>query len=145
MDEQNKPSDSNTESGSGSGYGRIVSIILGVIVIVAGQFLLPKILNNDTSGKKSSNEAIAAAEKYVNHQVYTSLGVACERYSSEVIYKEGERALIAVRFYLPDATSPNGSYCVYCYYGSAINSTKMMGADYRYKDNLPNLKALFGI
>ena len=40
-----------------------------------------------------------AAEKYVGQQVYRSLGIVCERYRTEVIYKDGDTRLIAVQFY----------------------------------------------
>lgn len=133
MNEQN--------TSSNTGNRRVGGILVRIIVIVAIVILLPKVLNIDLFGNKS----VEAAEKYVNQQVYYSLGLACDHYKSEVIYKDGDVKLIAVQFYLPKATSASGSYCVYCDGGYVVSSTKMMGADYPYRDNLSNLKALFGI
>ena len=119
----------------------VTRILIRIVVIVAVVFLLPKIISGDILGNKS----VDAAEKYVSQQVYSSLGIACDHFKSKVIYKEGDVKLITVQFYLPDATSPSGSYCVYCDGGYVVNSTKMLEADYPYRDKLSELKALFGI
>ena len=86
-----------------------------------------------------------AAEKYVGQQVYRSLGIVCERYRTEVIYKDGDTRLIAVQFYTEGAGAAGGSFCVYCVAGTVCSSTNRMGSGYDYEEVLPELKALFGL
>ena len=86
-----------------------------------------------------------AAQKYVGQQVYRSLGIVCERYRTEVIYKDGDTRLIAVQFYTEGAGAAGGSFCVYCVAGTVCSSTTMMGSGYDYEEALPELKALFGL
>lgn len=93
----------------------------------------------------SSQINIDAAEKYVNQQVYISLGITCEKYDSDVIYKSENRQLTSVKFYTEGASRALGSYCVYCVNGYVISSTGMNHAEYPYEDNIEELKALFGI
>lgn len=102
MNEQNKPSDATKRN--------VVHLAIRIIIVLVILFLIPKFLSGDLFGKKSMD----AAEKYVNQQVYNSLGIACDHYQSDVIFKDGNIKLIAVQFYLPNAASPSGSYCVYC-------------------------------
>lgn len=123
---------------------KVVGRILLFVVIFAVVSALTNGLNNKSS-KAEEAEAVEAAEKYVNQQVYRSLGVPCERYKSKVIYHDKEVRLIAVDFYYEGASNPNGSYCVYCKYKHVIDSTKMMGPGYDFKGSLNELKALFGV
>ncbi len=115
--------------------------IIRPLIILGIALFLSKVFFGDFFGTK----AIDAAEKYVNQQVYESLGLPCDRYTSEPIYKDGDVRLIAVKFYLEGGSSASGSYCVYCKNGYAIGCTGMMGADYPYEENLEALQALFGI
>ncbi len=133
MTEQDKPSDVSQIS--------VANIVMRIVIVLVILFLITRFIKGDIFGKKS----IDAAEKYVNQQVYNSLGLVCDYYKSEIIFNEGDIKLVAVQFYLPDATSPSSSYCVYCKNGYVVNSTKMMGAEFPYKDKLSELKALFGI
>ena len=120
---------------------KVISAVISLLVLAAAVFLGPKLLSGDLFGNKS----IDAAEKYVNQQVYLSLGLPCDSYKSEVIYRDGDTQLIAVKFYISGSDYVSGSYCVYCNRGYVISSTKMMGAEYSYKSNIESLKALFGI
>ena len=122
MTEQDKPSDVSQIS--------VANIVMRIVIVLVILFLITRFIKGDIFGKKS----IDAAEKYVNQQVYNSLGLVCDYYKSEIIFNEGDIKLVAVQFYLPDATSPSGSYCVYCKNGYVVNSTKMMGAEFPYKD-----------
>ena len=116
-------------------------IVLRILIIAVILFVIPKFTSGDLFGKK----AIDAAEKYVNQQVYTSLGLSCDRFQSEIIFKDGSTKLITVNFYFSDSSSTVGSYCVYCQNGYVVSSTTMMGANYPYRDYLSDLKDLFGI
>ena len=125
------------------GIGSVVIILMVAIGIFA--------ISNLSSGNSSESKAIEAAEKYVARQVYITLGVTCERYDSNVIYKSGDKKLISVKFYIKGSSNvkgssfASGSYCVYCEGEYAINSTKMMGSDHSYKERIEELKALFKI
>ncbi len=68
MNEQNKPSDAIKRN--------VVHIAIRIIIVLVILFLIPKFLNGDLFNKKS----IDAVEKYVNLQVYTSLGIVCDHY-----------------------------------------------------------------
>ena len=111
--------------------------VLAVIIVFFAVYLF--------SGDPFGTKAIDSAEKFVNQQVYTALGLPCERFDSECIYKDGDIRLICVYFYFEDSSTPIGSYCVYCVDGYAYNSTSMMGPSYDFRDSLPELRALFGI
>lgn len=120
---------------------KVMSTVISLLVIAAAVFLGSKLLCGDLFGNKS----IDAAEKYVNHQVYSSLGLPCDSYKSDVIYSDGNTQLIAVKFYISGSDYVSGSYCVYCNRGYVVSSTKMMAAEYPYKSNIESLKAMFGI
>lgn len=117
-----------------------------ILMVAIGIFAI-----SNLSSENSESKAIEAAEKYVARQVYITLGVTCERYDSNVIYKSGDKKLISVKFYIKGSSNvkgssfASGSYCVYCEGEYAINSTKMMGADHNYKERIEELKALFKI
>ena len=93
-----------------------------MLIVAIGVFAV----SNVSCGSLFSNKAIDAVEKYVAQQVYISLGVTCERYDSNVIYKSGDKQLISVRFYTKGSSYAVGSYCVYCEGEYVMNSTKMM-------------------
>lgn len=96
---------------------------------------------------KSSNnkEAIEAAESYATSQLYQELGVAVN-VKSEIIYEDkDDNRLVAVWYRLDGETSWDSAYCVYTKYGSRYNATKLLPMGYNFKQNLKELKALFGI
>lgn len=119
-----------------AGGGAVLSLLFVIAVL-----LIPRWLGGDPFGSKSKD----SAEKYVGQQVYRSLGIVCERYRTEVIYKDGDTRLIAVQFYTEGAGAAGGSFCVYCVAGTVCSSTTMMGSGYDYEEALPELKALFGL
>ena len=120
---------------------KLKNTIVPIAIILIFVFVIPKLIHGDFFG----NKAIDSAEKYVNQQVYTSLGIPCEKYNSEIIYKSGDIKLISVKFYTANSSVAVGSYCVYCDDEYVVNSTTMMGAEYSYKEHIEELKALFGI
>ena len=120
---------------------RAKSFIHAILVVAVGVFIVPKLFGGDLFG----NNAVDAAEKYVNQQVYYSLGITCEKYDTDVIYKKHVTHPITIQIYTEGSSIAVGSYCVYCEDGYVSNSTKMMGAEYPYEDHIDELKALFGI
>lgn len=96
------------------------------------------------SGGSSEKDAIEAAEKWVNKQVYSSLGVLPQEFRSVEIYKEGKKRLIEVKFGLKDKNW-DGTYCVYTEREYVLGGTNMMGADYSFKSHLAETKAIFGL
>lgn len=114
--------------------------ILGVVVLVLFIWGIVSIISYFSNG-----QPIRSAENYVNQQVYQLSGQTCQKFDSEVIYKDGSERLISVKFYIEDTSKPVGSFCVYCIYKSAYSSTTVMDANFPYKEHLDELKALFGV
>lgn len=119
---------------------KLKSIVGSLLVLVILFIVIPNFMDGSFG-----NKSIEAAEKHVNQQVYVTLGITCEKYDSNVIYKSKDIQLISVKFYTKGSPNAAGSYCVYCVNGYVINSTNMMGAEYSYKEHIDELKALFGI
>lgn len=127
------------ERNSNSGLQRIV---VPLAMVLIGVFAVSKLIGGNLFGSKS----IESAEKYVNQQVYQSLGITCDKFDSDIIYKSKDGQLVAVIFYTEGSTNPGGSCCVYCNdIGYVVNSTKIMASEYPYKKYIDELKALFGI
>lgn len=93
------------------------------------------------SGEKA---AIEAAEKWVNQQVYSSLGILPKEFKSVVIYKDGQTRLIEVKFELLDENW-DGTYCVHTDQKYVLGGTNMMGGGYSFKSHLEEAKAIFGL
>ena len=132
----------------------IIRIIITVGFFIAVFFIVRNLINGNNNGIVGGNndyekKSIEAAEKLANQQVYETIGVAPEKLTSQVIYKETNKDekiyLIVVKYYLRKTDGPGGAICVYCNYGYAINSTEIKHPDYPYKNYLNELKALFGI
>ncbi|WP_367925530.1 hypothetical protein [uncultured Ruthenibacterium sp.] len=117
-----------------------INLILRIVALVILIWGISSIINYFSNAKP-----IRSAENYVNQQVYQLSGQTCKTFDSEVIYKSGSERLISVKFYLEDTSKPSGSFCVYCIYKSAYDSTTMMDADFSYEEHLDELKALFGV
>ena len=95
-------------------------------------------------GVTGGNTARKEAENHVKQSVYASLGVVPQKFNSEVIYKDGTKRLIEVKYGLT-STEWDGTYCVYLNDKYVVNSTVMMGAGYSFKEHIGEVKALFGL
>lgn len=84
------------------------------------------------------------AEKYVKQDVYRELGVVADKFDTEVIHKDGDERLVAVR-YAVDGGDWMGSYCVYMSGEYVRNCTTMLPSGYDFNEHLEELIALFGI
>lgn len=113
--------------------------ILSIVIVVI--FLGTLISNLDGLGGGSAKQA---AEDRVKQNVYMSLGIVPTDFKSDVIYKSGDKRLIAVKFGLT-SSDWDGSYCVYTSEKYVVNTTQMMGADYDFEEHVEECKALFGL
>lgn len=107
--------------------------IIGVIYIIFTLF-----------GGGSESKAIDAAEKHAKQSYYTAIGLVPENFSSEVIYKDGDKRLIEVKTAL-EGYDWDATYCVYTSGEYVANCTTMMGSGFDCKENMEELKALFGL
>lgn len=136
MDNQNTQT---TANGTRNLLSAIVSIFF---LLMAGYYLINYVFLADSN---ESKDAIKAAESYATSQLYQELGVAVN-VKSEIIYEDkDDNRLVAVWYRLDGETSWYSAYCVYTKYGSRYNATKMLPLGYDFKENLKELKALFGI
>lgn len=110
----------------------IVALAIIVVTVIS-------LLSNCSGGKYEEE-----AEKYVNQCVYRDLGIVAECFDSEVIFKDGDERLVAVRYGL-DSKDWDGAYCVYMKGEYVANCTTMLPSGYEFDKNLEELKALFGV
>ncbi len=92
----------------------------------------------------SDSACIEVAEKGVKSQVYKELGVVADRFDSEVIYKDGDDRLIAVKYAFDDGDW-GGAYCLYLVGEYVVNGTSMLPPGFDFDERLEELKALFGL
>ena len=90
-------------------------------------------------------DAKDAAEKYLGKQVYAELGLAPERYDSKVIFKDGNKRLIVVKYSLENSADWGGSICVYTSNNIVLNATTINGPEFEYEERLNELRAMFGV
>lgn len=135
MENQNVNAPAVSEKNGGINLKKILSLVFAVILIGA-------LISN--FGGLGGGSAKQAAEDKVKQNVYMSLGIVPTDFKSEVIYKSGDKRLIAVKYGLT-SSDWDGSYCVYTSGKYAMGTTQMMGADYDYDEHVEECKALFGL
>lgn len=110
--------------------------IVRVIVLIVGGISL--------SGGLGGSGAKSAAEDRVKQSVYLSLGVVPQHCTSDVIYKNGDKRLIEVKYGLI-STDWDGTYFVYTDGKNVMGCTNMMGSGYSFEEHLEEAKAVFGL
>lgn len=116
-----------------------IRIILEVIVpLILAFIIIPIFFGGSSSAAKKT------AESFVKKDVYSSLGIVADTFSSEVIYKNGSSRLIVVKFGV-GSKDWMGAYCVYTEGKRLSNSTTMMPPGYDFEENIEQSKALFGL
>ncbi len=118
--------------------GAVLVIILSVVWIFGDFDLIGGLFGT------SDSTCIEAAEKGVKSQVYKELGVVADRFDSEVIYKDGNDRLIAVKYAFDDGDW-GGAYCLYLVGEYVVNGTSMLPPGFDFDAQLEELKALFGL
>ena len=116
---------------------KILSILVGVVLV---SLLIPIMFG--CSGSKG--KSIENAEAQVKSYAYDSLGIVAKNFKSRVIYEKGDTYLIEVKF-SAESNDWLGEYCVYTKNGYVCNATTMLHPDVDCKEDIEEIKALFGI
>ena len=121
----------------------LLSKIFGIVFLLIACYIL--INNVFLADRNESKEAIKAAESYAISQFYQELGIAVN-VKSEIIYDDkDDNRLVAVWYCFDGDSNWQSAYCVHTKYGVRYNATEMLPMGYNFKQNLNELKALFGI
>lgn len=136
MDNQNKQTTVHSKR------NLLSSIFTIVFLLIAGYYLINNVF---LAGRNESKEAIKAAESYATSQLYQELGVAVN-VKSEIIYDDkDDNRLVAVWYHLDGDSKWQSAYCVHTKNGVRYSATRLLPMGYDFKQNLNDLKALFGI
>lgn len=118
----------------------VINLKTIIAIIIIGFFVFGSI----TAFFSSDKEAKRVAEAKMNQLVYIELGVVPQNFNSNVIYKDGKKKIVVVKYGLTNKDW-DGSACFYINDKYIINYSNIMGADYDYQGNIENIKAMFGI
>ena len=123
------------ENNTNSKKGISIGSLIGIIIIMVSCFSLYV---------KPSMEVPKDAIAHVKQDVVLSLGLTPEKFSTDIIYKNGKDKIIVVKYGL-DSGHYDGSVALYYHENYYSSSTRIMHPDYDWRGDLESVKAIFGI